>query len=101
MINPVLGANEPENLTAVTYPTSIDLQWDDVGGASHYSVYRYLPSMLFTNETIVLDGVIDDEFLEDGANKAIAFSPHQPFENSYDTFYILRNNTYRTKDRQQ
>jgi hypothetical protein len=50
--------------------------------------------MLWTDEILELDGVIDDEFYEDGANKAIAFSPNPPYDSAYDTFYILRNGTY-------
>jgi len=91
---PASAANEPQNLTAVPFATYVELQWDDVGGASHYSIYRYLPSMLWTDEIIVLDGIIDAEYLEDGANKAVAFSPNPPYDNAYDTFYILRNGTY-------
>jgi len=91
---PASAANEPQNLTAVPFITHVELQWDDVGGASHYSVYRYLPSMLWTNGTLELDGIIDSEYLEDGSNKAVAFSPNPPYDNAYDTFYILRNGTY-------
>lgn len=91
---PASAANEPENLTAIAYPTYIELYWDDVAGASHYSTYRYLPAMLWTDETMILDGAVDSAFLVDGANKAIAYSPNPPYDSAYDTFYILRNSTY-------
>lgn len=91
---PASAANEPKNLTSISFATYIELYWDDVAGASHYSTYRYLPAMLWTDETIILDGVVDDAYLVDGANKAIAYSPNPPYDSAYDTFYILRNSTY-------
>lgn len=91
---PASAANEPQNLTAIPFSTYIEFDWDDVGGASHYSVYRYLPAMLWTDETIVLDGIIDSAFTDDGSQRAIALSPNPINPDDFDTFYILRDATW-------
>jgi hypothetical protein len=89
-----IAADTPQNLTATTFETEVFLNWNDDPNADNFSVYRYLPSMLYTEETLVLDGVIDDTYKDAGANKAVAFSPNPVNENDYDVFRILRNDTY-------
>ena len=90
---PAMAANEPENLTADFGSTYAFLDWDDVAGATSYNVSQQLPTNVFTATPPVLDGVIDQVFIDE-AHRAIQFSPNPIETNDYDTFYILRNETY-------
>ena len=93
LVIPASAANEPENLTADWDQTFVILDWDDVPSATQYNISRYLPAMLWTDTPPTLDGVIDQVYIND-SHRAVQFSPNPPYANAYDTFYILRNDTY-------
>ena len=91
-VMPVMAANGPENLTAIFDVDHVHLDWDDIPNATNYTVCQALPSTLWTDETPVFDGIIDQVFWDD-AHRAVAFSPNPPYEDAYDIFMSLRNET--------
>lgn len=82
-----------ENLTATPYIENALLEWDDIQQADYYNVYRVVPSILYTNESLVLDGELDTVYTDIG-QRGLLRTPNPEYSDQFDTIYAVINDTY-------